>query len=91
MSLLSVLFKPHRKYLEYHKIKVKSNKYIIDFWSYFKSEKDMWIIKLRVYWQLYWINAKQITRMYQQWKWLDKLLVFLLFQIKINNQFYYLK
>ena len=70
-------------------MKVESNKYIKDFWNYLKSERDMERIKPRIYWQLYWINANQITRMSIQWRRLYKVLVFLLFQIKIDNQFYY--
>ena len=29
-------------------MKVESNKYIKDFWNYFKTERDMWRIKPRV-------------------------------------------
>ena len=35
--------------LEYNEVKVESNKHIKDFWSYFKSEKNMGRIKPRVY------------------------------------------
>ena len=68
--------------MEYNEVKAESNKHIKLFRSNFKNERDTGRIKPRVYWQLYWINAKQIIRMYQQFGGLDKLLVFYYFKLK---------